>query len=355
MPKPTQHICLNMIVKNERHVIERSLASVKGIISSWAIVDTGSEDGTQDCIRNYLTDIPGKLVERPWVNFAHNRTEALNYIHEDADYILIVDADEEIKFDKGFEFPTLNNDCYYLQSRLNGMHYYRMQLVKYGIQWRWESKLHEYITADSHAPPLVIEGIYDVPHPDGFRSSNPNKYKQDAITLEQALLDEPDNHRYCFYLAQSYRDCGDLELAIRYYTQRVRMEGWPEEVWYSLYQIALLKMKMGESWETVQMALLDAYNYRHQRTESLYSIITYYREKEAWPLAYSFASQAIQVSYPNDLLFIEPKAYGPPIWLEYAQAAQGMRYWEKAISICNYILASSKSCSASCSSLARTV
>ncbi|MDO8336144.1 MAG: glycosyltransferase, partial [Candidatus Saccharibacteria bacterium] len=53
-----KHIRLNMIVKNEAHVILRCLASVKPWIDSWCIVDTGSSDGTQDIIQDYLKDIP---------------------------------------------------------------------------------------------------------------------------------------------------------------------------------------------------------------------------------------------------------------------------------------------------------
>ena len=39
---------LSMIVKNESHVILRVLTSISPIIDYWAIVDTGSTDGTQD-------------------------------------------------------------------------------------------------------------------------------------------------------------------------------------------------------------------------------------------------------------------------------------------------------------------
>ena len=46
-----------MIVKNEAHVIERCLQSVKSIIDYWVIVDTGSTDGTQKIIKKYLKNM----------------------------------------------------------------------------------------------------------------------------------------------------------------------------------------------------------------------------------------------------------------------------------------------------------
>jgi glycosyltransferase involved in cell wall biosynthesis len=54
-------LCLNMIVKNEAHVIRRCLDSVRRFISHWVIVDTGSSDGTQAVIRQHFADVPGVL------------------------------------------------------------------------------------------------------------------------------------------------------------------------------------------------------------------------------------------------------------------------------------------------------
>ena len=86
MNRPT--ICLNMIVKNEAHVIERCLASARPLIDAWCIVDTGSSDGTQGTIRALMAGIPGTLHERPWKNFGHNRTEALQLAHaQGCDYL----------------------------------------------------------------------------------------------------------------------------------------------------------------------------------------------------------------------------------------------------------------------------
>ena len=60
-------ICLNMIVKNEAHVIERCLLSVKPFISSWAILDTGSTDSTPELVKRALAGVPGEQIGRAHV------------------------------------------------------------------------------------------------------------------------------------------------------------------------------------------------------------------------------------------------------------------------------------------------
>jgi glycosyltransferase involved in cell wall biosynthesis len=91
-----QQVTLSMIVKNEAHVIERCLESVKQFITGWVIVDTGSTDGTQQKIRECMSRIPGNLHERPWRDFGHNRTEALELAKcvEYGEYALVIDADD---------------------------------------------------------------------------------------------------------------------------------------------------------------------------------------------------------------------------------------------------------------------
>jgi glycosyltransferase involved in cell wall biosynthesis len=69
-----------MIVRNEAHIVERVLDAVAPYVSSWVIVDTGSDDGTQDVIRNHMArlGIPGELYERPWCNFGHKLEADVN-------------------------------------------------------------------------------------------------------------------------------------------------------------------------------------------------------------------------------------------------------------------------------------
>src|SRR6266576_400315 len=90
-------IGLCMIVKNEAHVIKRCFDSVLPLLDYILIVDTGSTDGTQEIIRNYLREkkIQGKVIEEPWRDFAYNRTFALEQLkkRKEIDYSLMIDAD----------------------------------------------------------------------------------------------------------------------------------------------------------------------------------------------------------------------------------------------------------------------
>src|SRR6478735_9349942 len=103
-------VCLNMIVKNEAPVIRRCLLSVRPIIDCWVIVDTGSTDGTQDLVRDTMAGLSGELYERPWVDFAHNRTEALQLARGRVDYTLIIDADDTLEVPAGVAWPELSAD-----------------------------------------------------------------------------------------------------------------------------------------------------------------------------------------------------------------------------------------------------
>ncbi len=72
-------IGLCMIVKNEAHIIHHCLESAMPLLDYALIVDTGSNDGTQQAIRGFLREknLPGEVVEEPWRDFAHNRGFAL--------------------------------------------------------------------------------------------------------------------------------------------------------------------------------------------------------------------------------------------------------------------------------------
>ncbi|WP_198972097.1 glycosyltransferase, partial [Xylophilus sp. ASV27] len=166
-------ICLNMIVRDEAAVIERCLASVRPYIDRWVIVDTGSVDDTPRRIEAALAGLPGQLHHRPWRNFGHNRTEALNLAREQADYLLFIDADETLGAVPGAAWPGLDGPAYSLEARYGSLSYDRCSLVSTALPWRWEGVLHEYLNAGQPVAQPRVPGFWIDVTPEGARSRDP--------------------------------------------------------------------------------------------------------------------------------------------------------------------------------------
>ncbi|MEB4590359.1 glycosyltransferase [Candidatus Thiothrix sp. Deng01] len=310
MIKPS--ICLNMIVKNESETITRCFDSVKEIIDYWVISDTGSTDGTQQIITEYFKrhNIPGLLIENEWKNFGHNRTLALEHALNKADYILIMDADDFLSKSDGFNLNMLSADSYMLKMQRSGFSYYNTRLVRGHLPWKWHGVLHEYLDCQQPHTTEQLQGDYIIQSTtDGARSQNPEKYKNDIKVLEAALLEEPDNARYQFYLAQSYRDDGNLEQAIVHYQKRANMGGWAEEVFYSLLEVAHNKRRTGVSGQEVINDYLKAHFYRPQRLEALYEAVRLCRLNGHFHLGYQLGHTVKQTPLPDDVLFLNPSVY----------------------------------------------
>ena len=294
-----------MIVKNESKVIERCLESVKPLIDYWIIVDTGSTDGTQKLIKNYLKGIPGKLYERPWKNFEHNRNEALSLAKNKADYILTIDADEQFIYEKNFKLPSLKKDAYHVVIDHSGSKYTRIQLFKSSLPWKWVGVLHEYLHCQEATNIATLENLTNLYGYDGCRSQDPEKFKKDVKTFEAALIKEPNNERYVFYLAQSYKDAGLLEKAIENYEKRAQMGGFDQEVFWSLYQIANLQKWLKKDTSLFVKSYYKAFHYRPSRIEPLYHLAKHYRSEGNFLLSYLFTEFAMKLPPTKDHLMVE--------------------------------------------------
>lgn len=338
MSRPT--VCLMMIVRDEAAVIRRCLDSVRPQIDSWVIVDTGSTDGTQEIVRRHLADLPGELAERPWRHFAHNRNQALELARDRADYLLTLDADEVLELAPGFVLPPLTADSYLFRVRLSGYRYLRRSLVRSDLPWRYVGALHEYLHCDRQVEEELLPGIVTLARPEGARSRDPLKYRRDAALLERELLDDPENGRYVFYLAQSYRDADQPELALHHYRRRIALGGWPEEVGYAAYQVAVLAHRLGQPWPEVQQLFLEAHALWPRRAEPLHHLARHYQETGQWALAHLFLSRAAELPLPagNDL-FVEEEVYRFQVPIDFAASCHYAGELETAIALANRLLA----------------
>ena len=250
-------LCLNMIVKNEAHIIRETFDNILKYIplSYWVISDTGSTDGTQQIIKDYFKshNINGELFQDEWRDFGYNRTLALQRANKKTDYLFIFDADDSIHGD--FKLPddhVFHNEMYNLKFGGDNVAYVRPLLINNQLEWRFNGVLHEFLTCVSKSVEgTIINGNYFVESGrKGSRSKDPEKYNKDAEVLKRAYytdIEKPDkglSNRYAFYCAQSYKDCGMIKEAIEWYKMVAdKLDTWVQEKYYSCFVLGDLYMR----------------------------------------------------------------------------------------------------------------
>lgn len=342
-----QTICLNMIVKNEAHIITETLDTIKDYIDSWVICDTGSTDRTKELIKEYFQkhNIPGEITEEPWANhFGYNRTVALKACKKTkyrADYIWVIDADDLIVGD--LKLPdTMDADCYGLTYGKD-FTYMRSQIFNNNLDWEYVGVRHEYprcVTPNktNNLKTVWIKGDYYIDSRRlGDRSKDPQKYLKDALSLVESIEKEPEHAtRYKFYAGQSYLDYGDYDNAIKWYGERVKDGGWREEVYYSYYRIAVAKERRGDKWEDVERAYMDAWKSLPSRAEPLYEIAKHCRTVLGdFTKAYKFSKLASTIPYPEDQkLFLFKDVYDWKVKDELSINAYYIGKYQESFDIC---------------------
>ena len=294
-------ICLNMIVKDEAHIITDTLEKLtnKIIFKYYVICDTGSSDDTIILIETFFKNknIPGEIFIHKWEDFGHNRSLALEKAYGKSDYVLIFDADDSIE--GKFVLPELTHDAYMLKFGDSCNSYERMCLVKNNIKWKYIGVLHEYISCDQPISKGYILGDYHViSGRTSSRNSDPQKYLKDAIILENAYakaLKKGDSitNRYVYYCANSYLDAGDKDNAIKWYKMTLKSNGWFDERYNSCLKLYDLTND--------QQYLIQSFHHNPRRVEGIFYLIRHYCCESMWSISMGYYS-LIKNYYENEYL-----------------------------------------------------
>lgn len=312
MPKPS--LCLNMIVKNEAARIERCLVSVLPYVKAVAILDTGSTDNTKVIIRDVCSrhGVPVDIRDGAFINFSQARNLAFRVAQDARDvlpwcqFALLVDADMELVVSDQQAFANLDAAAlsYDMMQKGGAISYANRRIANLNAKRDpYVGVTHEYLDLPAAG---MITGAMFIDHADG--SNRVNKFERDAELLEAALKKEPNNARYVYYLGNTYRDWGRPIEAIAHYTARIEMGGWDEETHSAMMNRAMCKRDRGDI-DGFVAGMVEAYNFRPCRSEPLYDLARYFREKGDNAAAAMFAAAGIPIERPNDLLFVNDFVY----------------------------------------------
>ncbi len=346
-------IGLCMIVKNEAHIIRRCLESVLPLLDYVLIVDTGSNDGTRQVIREFLREqnLPGEVIDEPWRNFAYNRSFALQKLREckDVDYGLMIDADEVLVYEPDFDAAQfkrgLTHALYDVQTRYSTVVYTRPQIFSNRLDFVYKGVLHEFLDCAALPSRAPAMGFFNRPLQDSARSRNTKKFQDDATVLEAALLVESDPFmlsRYTFYLAQSYRDFGEQQRALQAYLRRAQQGFWQEEVYLSLLNAARLKDSLGYDAVHVIQAFMAAHESLPTRLEALHGAIRCCRLNRQYQQAYILGHYALSLPAPKDGLFIEQWINDYGLLDEFSIVAYWAGHYRESFKACTQLLKEDK-------------
>jgi glycosyltransferase involved in cell wall biosynthesis len=315
----------NAIIKNEEARIERCVNSLLPYIDYAIVVDTGSEDRTLEKMSRLFAKArkPFEIYYAPFENFSQARNVALQRAREstlDWDYLLLVDADMELKVEDSDWTRKLNGGSSYDMCQTGGsLVYWNRRLLNRNATGNYVGVTHEYLDVPSSG---AIAGADFVDHADGH--NRPDKCARDIALLEQALTTETRPgliERYHFYLANSYFDAGRWADALTHYQKRVELGGYQEEQWYAQMRLAHCHRQLGEHahfvWE-----MLRAYSIRPQRLEALYDLASFFRERGGNFPSLLFSTPGLGLPVPaGELLFVNDYVYKTGLREEFAICA----------------------------------
>jgi len=320
----TARLCLVMIVKNEGHIIKKTLLMLNKKIGFdyWVIADTGSTDNTEEEIRSFSRDsgVQGTLLNHEWKDFSTNRNMVISHAEKVSDYMFFFDADDGIEGTPEIPDPLTKNSYTMKIGHNNAFH--RIVIVSSCIEWRYHGVLHEtiYPTSRSVTPDAEVIGgqFMIVPNQhEGGRTVAGDKYTNDAKVLLEALEDKNcPRHlvgRYQFYLAQSYECAGDVESAIKWYANRAATKiGWTEEAYVACVRLGRLYSDLGSDGDAIKW-FLKSTKFSHRRVEGVLGAINLCRNNVSDVALYNMVRCVSPSDYGNpsqdNLLFAETDAH----------------------------------------------
>lgn len=320
-------ITLSVIMKNEAKVLPRMLNSVWPLIDYYCVIDTGSTDNSKEIVKDFFYDknIPGEVHDHPFVDFEDARNFAISKIKNLGGFSFWIDCDEELMFPNSYNIlklkkKLLDYDKASMQIIYGNSKYGRDCLFRINKPFRFTGKVHEVLVCDEETRNYSVPELSIMVHPDGNSwqpENSKEKYLTHAQILEKEVM-EKNIPRDVFYLAQSYRDAGEWENAIKYYLKRsVMNNGFFEEKYYSLLMIAnLYSSHYTPEWSIWKY--FEAHQEDSLRGEHILNLIIEFQNAGFWEIAYIFSKYAVEKyhnknPYPQRVLFIDEGTYSHKI------------------------------------------
>jgi glycosyltransferase involved in cell wall biosynthesis len=207
-----------LIVRNEEHVLEACLLSLKGLADEIVVVDTGSTDRSEEI----AVRCGAKVFHFPW---SDNFSAARNFAIEQAccPWLLYIDADERVRcanrntIEAALSVPGAIAATVRFHPRSGFTAYRERRLYRRDPRLRFEGVVHEsmlpaierLIKAEAAC---VVDCDLTIDHI-GYDQPQTHKSERYLGLLARAIEDNPDRIYLWWHLGSIRRDLGQIDVA----------------------------------------------------------------------------------------------------------------------------------------------
>lgn len=197
-----------LILRDEAHCIEATLASVAPYVARYCVLDTGSTDGTPELVSEYMrrAGVPGAVHAGPFVDYAQARNRCLELAGTAEPWLFMLDAEDVLM--RGQALVNLlaitRATCCALVQRWPEGEVIGPRVVRAGSAWRYIGAVHELLVHPDGLAPQVLLGPWLRHRPTELgRARSRARWPRDVEQLRAQLEANPDDARARWHLERT--------------------------------------------------------------------------------------------------------------------------------------------------------
>ncbi len=323
MADPVPTICLALVVRDDGRILHRCLDSVRNLIDSWVIVDTGSAGNIREMAADKLDPLPGQFLSESWAGYAHHRNQAFKAAAARADWVLVMDADETLLTSDLKALKKLDRVLAAVEIRSRDHSVVQPRLIGGSIKGCYVGDpVERLIVPEGQDPPppsLLLDGWVIVHHADGCRARDLLRKQEGAQRLISSTIDSPNDQLLFCDIADLCFDLGDWRMAHRCYLQCADLHPGGDFGWYARYRAARALEMLSAPFDEVLGAYHQAFESCPLRAETLYRMAALSRRNGRLPEAFDLARMAVETPLTCRGFYFERPVYDYLARIEWAR------------------------------------
>ena len=297
-----------MLVRDESSIIRRCLRSLKSVITSYYIIDTGSLDDTLQIIADELNDIEGKIEKRPLSSFSQMREQLYKQGSQRAEFVLFLNANETLQSTKS-GLATNLPDLGVLDIHFDTHCYRQLRLIRQGLDIKCLGHVYETPVYSKEYQAQLVPQFSIRNFQNGYRSRQKGQIQNDIVHLLSELGDSQRDAEILLQLAKLASLIEQDEHSKRYLQKCIESAEDSETIWQAYYLLGKLTKQTENNAESAVQFFMQAYELFPDRAEPLYGIIECMQGSGSQETIDSLQTVAASIELPKNASYFEPACY----------------------------------------------